>query len=366
LRRAGAVFLGRTAVPFACFDWQCRPPLRRECVNPLDDARTPGGSSGGAAAALAAGFTPLELGSDVAGSIRYPAHCCGVYALRTTVGLIPSNDVGPDGGPVFPSGYAAGPMARSPADLALMLSVLAPEGDSRVPASPPGESRVAVTRSVAGLPVGPETASAVESVARAARAAGHEVVETDPPFDFDEAYALWGLLGGYEMRSGLPFGLRNRLGSRAFAAWFLFARLGNGPLSMSIRAGLLATESEYRAGLARRDELMARADQFLTHHPLWVLPISPTPAIPRQRSGRPIPFDGIDVSYSRFLGGYLCPTVPMGTPAAVVPVASSRGGLPVGVQVHARRFMDHWLLRAIDGWQTDGGVEPGIASNLPR
>ena len=352
LRRAGAVFLGRTAVPFACFDWQCRPPLRRECVNPLDPTRTPGGSSGGSAAALAAGFTPLELGSDIAGSIRYPAHCCGVYGLRTTLGLIPSDDVGPDGGPLYPSAFAAGPMARSLEDLALMLSVLAPEPDPRAPTPPPGKLRVAVTRSVAGLPVDAQTAAAVESVVQSARAAGHEVVETDPPFDFDEAYALWGLLGGYEMKSSLPFALRNRLGARAFAAWFLFARLGDGPLSTSFRTGLLATEADYRAGLARRDDLMALADRFLTDHPLWVMPTSPTPAIPRQRSGRRIRFAGADISYSRFLGSYLCPTVPMGTPSAVVPVRPPGGGLPVGVQVHARRFADHWLVRTLGEWRS--------------
>ncbi len=106
LRRAGAVFLGRTAVPFGCWDWQCKPPFGRECVNQIDPTRTPGGTSGGAA--VAAGFTPLELGSDIAGSNRYPAHCYGVYSLRTTVGLIPSDHDAPDGGPLLPTAYAAG------------------------------------------------------------------------------------------------------------------------------------------------------------------------------------------------------------------------------------------------------------------
>jgi amidase len=362
LRRAGAVFLGRTAVPFACFDWQCRPPLRRECVNPLDPARTPGGSSGGSAAALAAGFTPLELGSDVAGSIRYPAHCCGVYSLRTTVGLIPSDDVGPNAEPVYPSAYAVGPMARSLEDLALMLSVLAPEPEPRAPTPPSGKSRVAVTRSVKGLPVDAQTAAAIESVVRAAQAAGHEVVETDPPFDFDEAYSVWGLLGGYEMKPALPFGLRNRPAIRLFTAWFLFHRLGDGPLSTSFRAGMLASESEYRAGLARREQLIALVDRFLTDHPLWVMPVSPTSAIARQRSGRPIRFDGIDIPYSRFIGGYLCPTIPMSTPADVIPIAPPGGGLPVGVQVHARRFADHWLVRTLSSWQPTGSPESSIAA----
>jgi len=351
LRRAGAVFLGRTAVPFGCWDWQCKPPFGRECVNPLDPTRTPGGTSGGAAAAVAAGFTPLELGSDIAGSNRYPAHCCGVYSLRTTVGLIPSDHDAPDGGPLLPTAYAAGPIARSLEDLALMLSVLAPEPEPRAPAPPAGKPRVAVTRSVAGLPVDAQTAAAIESVVRSARAAGHEVVEADPPFDFDEAFTLYGLLLGYEMRPSLPFGFRSRLGTKAFAAWFLDWRMGNGPMETAVRSGLLASEAEYRDALARRDELMARVDRFLADHPLWVLPVSPTAAIRRQPTGRPIRFEGVAVPYSRFIGGYLCPTVVIGTPAAVVPVKPPGGGLPVGVQVHARRFTDHWLVRVLGEWR---------------
>src|SRR5204862_6339604 len=108
-----------------------RPPLGRHCRNPRDLGRTPGGSSGGSAAALAAGLTPVELGSDVAGSLRYPAHCCGVVPLRTTVGLLPSSDIGPLGTEVFPSVFSAGPMARTFEHLALMLEALLPQKDPR-------------------------------------------------------------------------------------------------------------------------------------------------------------------------------------------------------------------------------------------
>ncbi|MEC8545110.1 MAG: amidase family protein, partial [SAR324 cluster bacterium] len=94
LRRAGAIILGRTNVPFGCYDWNCRNPIYPETVNPWDFSRTPGGSSGGAAAAIATGMTPLEMGSDLAGSIRLPSHCCGIFGLRTTDGLLPMNDVG--------------------------------------------------------------------------------------------------------------------------------------------------------------------------------------------------------------------------------------------------------------------------------
>jgi len=360
LRRAGAVILGRTAVPFACFDWQCRPPLARECVNPLDPARTPGGSSGGAAAALAARFTPLELGTDVAGSIRYPAHCCGVFGLRTTVGLVPAADIGPPPGkPLFPSVLSVGPMARSVGDLGLLLSALLPDRDDReATPSVGGRLRVAVTPSVEGAV--PDTASAAALAGFAGRLAdaGHEVAVLDrPPFDFEEGYAVWGLVAGFEMRQQFPAPLRNGLAMRAFAAWFLNYRLGGGPLTTHFRRGLLASEAEYREGLARRDELVRAVDAFLSRYDLWVLPVSPGVAIRRQRPGRPIRTTTSLVPYSRFLGQYLCPTAAVGTPALVVPAGLGEGGLPVGVQVHGPWFSDRWLVGVAGPHLAAAGVE---------
>lgn len=362
LRRAGAVIMGRTAVPFACFDWQCRPPLARECVNPLDPARTPGGSSGGAAAALAARFTPLELGTDVAGSIRYPAHCCGVYGLRTTVGLVPAGDIGPPPGvPLLPSVLSVGPMARSVGDLGLLLSALLPGRDPREVTPATGRLRVATTPAVEGALPDAASAGAARGFARRLADAGHEVAVLDrPPFDFEEGYAVWGLVAGYEMRQQFPALLRNRLAMRAFAAWFLAYRLGHGPLTTFFRRGLLASEAEYREALAVRDELVRAVDGFFGRHDLWVLPASPGVAIRRQRPGRPIRTTGGPVPYSRFLGQYLCPTAVVGTPALVVPAGCGEGGLPVGVQVHGPRFADRWLVGVAGPHLAAAGIEPPL------
>jgi amidase len=367
LRRAGAVILGRTSVPFACFDWQCRPPLARECVNPLDPARTPGGSSGGAAAALAARFTPLELGTDVAGSTRYPAHCCGVFGLRSTVGLVPAADIGPPPGkPLFPSVLSVGPMARSVEDLGLLLNALLPARDDRevMPAAA-GRLRIAVTPAVEGAMPDEPSAGAVAGFAGRLRDAGHEVVVLDrPPFGFEDAYSLWGLVAGYEMKLQFPLPLRGRLGMRAFAAWFLNYRLGDGPLATHFRRGLLASEAEYRDGLARRDELVRTVDAFLGRHDLWVLPVSPGVAIRRQRPGRPIRGAGGAVPYSRYLGQYLCPTAVIGTPSLVVPAGLGEGGMPVGVQAHGPRFSDRWLVGTAGPHLAAAGIEPPLPSGL--
>lgn|SRR6266852_4047194 len=134
LKSAGAIVLGKTNVPLVLGDWQSYNDIYGTTNNPWDAGRTPGGSSGGSAAALAAGFGPLSLGSDIGGSLRAPAHYCGVCAHKPTLGLVPLRGAGPPGTPAFPreSDLAvAGPMARSAADLTLGLDVLAGPDEAR-------------------------------------------------------------------------------------------------------------------------------------------------------------------------------------------------------------------------------------------
>jgi amidase len=128
VRAAGAVILGKTNVPLVLGDWQSYNAIYGVTRNPWDLERTPGGSSGGSAAALAAGFGPLSLGSDIGGSLRVPAHFCGVTALKPTHGLVPSRGHVPPGAPALarePDLAVVGPMARSVDDLVRLFDVIA-------------------------------------------------------------------------------------------------------------------------------------------------------------------------------------------------------------------------------------------------
>ena len=127
-KAAGAIVLGKTNVPVALADWQSFNEIYGTTNNPWDLGRTPGGSSGGSAAALAAGYVPLELGSDIGGSLRAPAHYCGVFAHKPTQALVPSRGQTPPGVPALPVDIdlaVVGPMARSAGDLSLLLDVIA-------------------------------------------------------------------------------------------------------------------------------------------------------------------------------------------------------------------------------------------------
>src|SRR5438034_3431564 len=217
VKAAGAIVMGKTNVPQMLADWQSANPVYGRTNNPWDVTRTPGGSTGGGAAALAAGLTSLEFGSDIGGSIRVPAAFCGVYGHR------PSETAMPRRGqfPMPPMPHAAGvmgragPMARSAADLELALDVAAgAEAGEDVAwrlTLPParrdrlGDFRVAVLPSLDWMPVDGEVAAAVDAVASRLSGLGAKVQVTQPEIlgDHREHYALYlTLLRSEERRIG--------------------------------------------------------------------------------------------------------------------------------------------------------------------
>ena len=166
LKDAGAVILGKTNVPPSLGDWQAANPIYGRTNNPYDLSRTPGGSSGGGAAAVASGMVPLEYGSDIGGSIRVPAHFCGVFGHKPTFELIPTagHSPPPFDGPSAPVEFGVvGPLARTASDLALALGVLAgPDGDAarayRLDLLPPRGSKLPRTSGVLILDLHPASA----------------------------------------------------------------------------------------------------------------------------------------------------------------------------------------------------------------
>src|SRR5450830_1901579 len=188
LKAAGAVILGKTNVPVGLGDWQSVNPIYGRTRNPLDLKRTPGGSSGGGAAALAARFVALELGSDIGGSIRVPAHFCGVYGHKPSLGLLPARGHDfPGLGSGAPNELAViGPLARSVDDLELALSVLAgpeaPQSKAYALQLPPArdmaQARCLLLDQHPGLPVSQDTQAALQDVANTLQAGGCTVLRS--------------------------------------------------------------------------------------------------------------------------------------------------------------------------------------------
>ena len=354
LRKSGVVFLGRTAVPTASFDWNCKNWIYPECVNPHDFRRTPGGSSGGAAAALASGMTPLDLGSDIGGSIRYPAHCCGIYGLRTTDGWLPIDDILPEFlGPVFRQLMTMGPMAAHLEDLDLLLKRFARQiPDRREPRVTPasGPLKIAFSRDLLGVPTEPATAALFDQFLQRLETQGHILVEAKPPLDFAELYRDWGLIAGHEYASAAPRIVR-RTPLLAFHAWWMLnRRMGPGPFSTHYKKGMYASDAEYAAACARRSTVFETVDRFFSEQALWVLPASPSAAIPRSSCGKMIQTSAGQFDYSTYLGSYLVPATVLGTPVLTCPIGVDHERMPVGVQIHGPRFSDRWLIQAVMGF----------------
>ena len=356
LRAAGAIILGRTNLPLLAFDWQSRNPLFAEAKNPFDVSRTPGGSSGGAAAAVASGFAPLDLGSDLGGSTRYPSHCCGVYGLRTTDGLLPIADLGPESEPqVFERLVTCGPIARTLEDVRLMLEVLTQETPA-VQSSP--SLRIAVSQEILGVQPDGETQSVLNSLVTRLRADGHQVEEgVHPEIDFAQAYRVHGMIAGHEFARVLPALFKTRLGGALLIAYLLRLKLGNGPFTKWIAKGIRSSVMEYQRALAELTQIRTSTDDFFGRFDLWLLPVSPAKAIKRQRYGFAISSGGKRIPYSEYLGSYLVPTAAMGTPALALPMVNATG-FPMAIQIHGKRGGDFQLIRDVQAHLDKFAVVP--------
>jgi amidase len=358
LRDAGAIVWGKTNVPFASYDWQTYSPTSPRAANPRDLRYGPGGSSGGSAAALAAGITPLELGSDVAGSIRIPASVCGVVGLRPSEGLLSSRGHGalPGLAHSLRSLATPGPMARTVADLQLVLNVLVgvdphelrvPPRAARPTRDVPSLARLCLGWSDRVGRIGPcrDVASILERAIETLRAAGVDVVraDLDDAIDVEKALDVWGIIQGFELRAGAPFLLRAGPLAATFGPLYYMARYRGG-FGRRVARGWLATSAQYFRALDERDELAARADSFLARFDAWLAPVWPIVALPHVKTGAPIQIDGRRVPYGDGLGAYCVPTAALGTPAVALPAGVSHDGLPIGLQLMARRWHDHDLL----------------------
>jgi amidase len=344
LRRAGAVVFGKTNVPTFAMDLQTYNPIFGRTNNPWDTSRTPGGSSGGAAAALAAGLVGLELGSDIGGSIRTPAHYCGVYGLKPTWGIVPirGHIPGPPGTLTEDDIGVAGPLARSADDLEAALDVLAgPTADRavawRLSLPPPRraalrEYRVAAWLDDPACPVDGEVRARLEGAADALRRAGVLVDDrARPGFDLGEAFRDYLRLLLSVTSAGLPADAYERL----VAIGDGLPAEPEGLPAMFARFNTLR-HREWLAAHERRERARARWHDFFTRYDALLCPITPVVAPVHDTESefleRTIPVNGTRRPYVDQLiwAGVIGMAY---VPAVVAPVGRTPGGLPVGVQI---------------------------------
>lgn len=352
LRAAGAILMGKTNVPPLSADYRADNEIFGRTNNPWDLSRTPGGSTGGGCAAVAAGLSGFDVGSDLAASVRNPAHYCGLFGLKTSEHRVPNTGHIPEP-PGLPRAVrhmnVLGPVARSVEDLWLILKVIAGPDDAEwdvppvplteAPERPLSSMRFAWTTDFNGLPVTRDTSTAIANLARELSQAGCKVEQRMPDgFSLDAAWETWGEIVIAERAATMPDRVEERVAA-------LKASLGGDlPVGRGSAKGARATVGDYMASLTRRDQLITALERFFDDWDAWLCPVTVSPAIPHVPFGTPIDVDEKKVPY--FLAGtaYTCPFNLTGHPVVVLPLARSKEGLPIGVQVVGRRWGEAALL----------------------
>ena len=341
LKEAGAIILGKTTTPEFGWKGMTDGPLFGTTRNPWNLERTPGGSSGGAAAALAAGIGTLAVGTDGGGSIRIPSSYCGLFGIKPTFGRVPHY---PHAGP-FSTLVSSGPMARSVADAALMFDELARPDRRDWHALPYDEAsfardldkgvkglRIAFSPSFAETKVDPDVAAAVAAVAAAFAEMGASVEEVGPVIGaLRPTFEKYWLAGFGYILSNIPSEKHALLDPH-----FL-------PLAQQ---GLAVTKDEYFAGHMARLELGTRLERFFAD---WDLLLMPTMPVPPPLASTAYHVQGND------RWAHATPfTVPFnytGQPGASIPCGVGKAGLPIGLQIVGPRFSERLILQAAAAYE---------------
>jgi amidase len=348
LESAGAIVVGKTNVPVMLGDWQTFNPIYGSTNNPWDVRRTPGGSTGGGAAAVAAGLGSLTIGSDLAGSIRIPAHFCGVYGHKPTLDLVNMAGFQPgpwDGSPSYPMDLSVvGPLARSAGDLLLALDVLGgPNGDEetawrwRMPAPRHRrlhDFRIGYVFEDDGSPIASDVAAVYENTLSELRRAGAKVEGgwpegIDPPALMNTfSYLLFALVT-VDMNVDAREKLRQRLAQNPHDTF---------------AAAAVEPHARWLRETVQRLAVRARWQKYFENHDAFLLPAAFTAAFPHDHS-EPLEKRLVETpegkrSYVRDIPYWISMATLAGLPATIAPVGQTAAGLPVGLQIVAPMWED--------------------------
>ncbi len=353
VRAAGAVLMGKTNISTFTSDWQADNPIYGCTNNPWDLTRTPGGSTGGGAAAVAAGLTPLEVGSDIGGSIRIPSAFCGVYGYKPSETALPRSGHFP--GSPLPNAASAmavqGPLARTAHDLELAFDVMAgPDSGEdaawqlHIPAARHerlAEFRVAVLPTLPWLPVDAEIMSAQQQLVAGLTRSGVKVEEVTPEGlnDLRPYYSLYLKLLFVTMNVG-----RSKEALAQNAAEY---RAQDDEFMTASAEGMQASASDYIAWHARRELYREAWRAFFCEWDVLLTPVNIVPAFPHTTGSwfqRRLEINGQSVLYAR-QSAYASIATLCGQPATAFPVGLTRSGLPIGLQAIGPYLEDRTPIR---------------------
>lgn len=348
LKIEGAIILGKTNVPLFCIDWQTTNFWNGQTNNPYDISRVAGGSSGGSAVSVSAGFSPLEIGSDAGGSIRVPAHFNGICGLRPTENLL--SNYGHLQAPNKPLGnrniVTPGPLAKNVDDLRLLMSVLTPK--STISFNNKVENyllelsdlKIAYSDTINDTEIDYEYLEIFRTFIKKIKKQTDKIKEEKPIYDEQKAYLEYNKVIGFEMGVNNP-----RI---PFMSYFLYLfilfkyRDYNWAKGMSI--GQRASNLTYGKAIDYKNEISEIYDEFLTEYDIWITPVCSFEAYKHQLAGKPFMVNGKKVAYTKAMASFNFTTAFSGHPIIVIPIGKKANGLPVGIQIHSKKWTDNKLL----------------------
>jgi amidase len=358
LKAAGAIVFGKTNTPLYAGDWQTYNDVYGRTNNPWDVTRTAGGSSGGAAAAVAAGLTPLEYGSDIGGSIRNPSHYNGVYGLKPSWGVVPvrGHIPGPPGSLTEPDVGVAGPIGRSVSDLRTALTVTA--GPLPQEAAgwrlnlDPGDDigdvrrlRIAVVFGEGGdvVPVAADVRACLAAYAARLGDAGARVEAVPMPVPLRDGFDSWRDLVLPIIGAGLP--------DAAYAQFVTGAEQPGESMDVLIARAMASRYRAWAYAHERREQQRAAWGRFFADYDAVLAPAMPSTAFPHD-TDRPLPERFIDIDgvavHHHFAAAWCGAIGAVLLPVVTLPAGLAPSGLPVGMQVIGPFLSDLRLLRIAD------------------
>jgi amidase len=364
LRDAGVVIVGKTNVPEFSAEWQTDSTLFGRTNNPWDVTRSPGGSSGGAVVAVATGMTSFELGSDIAGSIRWPSQATGVFGHKSSQGLVPMRGHIPPA-PFYvdePDLVVAGPLTRSAADLRLVLSVLT---GAPLPFVRPlrGHWRVGVLTEAPGVRTANDVAAAVEAAASSLSERGADVDHVAAPFPFAAVWHAYRLQLCRMHHASRPSRDRTRWAARVGE----FAGDDDSPAAWLARTAA-TPDAELLSALDDRPRWIEMTAPFFNTYDALLMPPTSTAALahdPRGYDARPYVVDGEMRSIFE-ITAWIAPATVLHLPATTAPVMRDREGLPCGVQILGAPGADATTIAIAESLEEalGGFVAPPMARGL--
>lgn len=372
LKNAGAIIIGMTNVAFFCIDWQTTNFWNGQTNNPFDLSRVAGGSSGGSSVAVAASLTPLSLGADAGGSVRVPAHFCGICGFRPTEELL--SNKGHLKYPNKPQGrrhiITPGPFAKNVDDLILIMNVLADNKTYPLAEIPDvgfdnsqwkGEKlNIAISETINNTEVDKKYIVLYRKFIEKIKKTGHSFHTDHPIYNEEEAYVACSKIIGFEI------GINNPKVPLLSTFMYSFIRLKykDHLWAKGMAKGQRLTNTEYAKAFDIKDEFTDTYNSFLTKYDIWITPVCSMEAYKHQKAGKPFIINGNKIAYTKAIASFVFTTAFSGHPIVVIPIGKKENGMPVGIQIHSKKWTDRKLLEIAKYFEnfTKKFVSPKIKS----